>query len=51
MKETEFNSFADDNTLYDVGNTIEEAISSLQESSDRFPIIECKEILENFIWS
>ena len=47
MKEIEFNSFADDNTLYDVGNTIEDVISSLQESSGK--LFKCKEILENFI--
>ena len=35
MKETEFTSYADDNTLYDAGNTIEEVISSLQESSKK----------------
>ena len=32
MKETEFTSYADDNTLYNAGNTIEDVISSLQES-------------------
>ena len=31
MKETEFTSYADDNT----GNTIEDVISSLQESSEK----------------
>ena len=28
IKETEFTSYADDNTLYDAGNTIEDVISS-----------------------
>ena len=32
MKETEFTSYADDNTLHDAGSTIEDATSSLQES-------------------
>ena len=32
MKETEFTSYADDNTLHDAGSTIEDVISSLQES-------------------
>ena len=36
MKETEFTSYADDNTLYDAGNTIENVISSLQGSSQKF---------------
>ena len=35
MKETEFTSYADDNTLCDAGNTIEDLISSLQESSEK----------------
>ena len=35
MKETEFTSYADNNTLYDTGNTIEDVISSLQESSEK----------------
>ena len=35
MKETEFTSYADDNTLYDAGNSIEDIISSLQESSGK----------------
>ena len=34
MKETEFTSFADGNTLYDAGNTTEDVISSLQELSE-----------------
>ena len=34
-KETEFTSYADDNTLYDAGNSIEDIISSLQESSGK----------------
>ena len=33
IDETEFASYADDNTLYDAGNTIEDVILSLQESS------------------
>ena len=36
MKETEFTSYTDDNTLYDAGNTIENVISSLQGSSQKF---------------
>ena len=35
MKDTEFTSYADDNTLYDAGNTTEDVISSLQESSEK----------------
>ena len=35
MKETGFTSYADDNTLSDAGNTIEDVISSLQESSKK----------------
>ena len=35
MKETEFTSYADDNILYDAGNTIEDVISYLQESSEK----------------
>ena len=35
MKETEFTSNADDSTLYDAGNTIEDIISSLKESSKK----------------
>ena len=35
MKETEFTSYADDSTLYNAGNAIEDVISSLQESSEK----------------
>ena len=35
IKETEFTNYADDNTLYDAGNTIEDVILSLQESSKK----------------
>ena len=35
MKETGFTSYADDNILYDAGNTIGDLISSLQESSKK----------------
>ena len=35
MKETEFTSYVDDNTLYDTGNTIEDVVSSLQKSSEK----------------
>ena len=35
MKETEFISYADDNTLYDASNTFEDIISSLQESPEK----------------
>ena len=34
-KEAEFTSYVDDNTLYDAGNTIEDLISSLKESSEK----------------
>ena len=43
MKETEFTSYADDNTLYDADNTIEDSFSN------GFSIIKCKEIQENVI--
>ena len=35
MKETQFTSYVDDNTLDDAGNTIEVINSSLQESSEK----------------
>ena len=35
MKETEFTSHADNNTLYDAGNTIDDVMSSLPESSKK----------------
>ena len=35
IKETEFTSYADDNILYDAGNTIEDPSSYLQESSEK----------------
>ena len=35
MKETEFTSYVDDNTLYDAGNTFEDVISYLQKSSEK----------------
>ena len=35
MKDTNFTSFATDNTLYDAGNTIEDVISFWQESSKK----------------
>ena len=35
MKETQYTSYADVNTLYDAGNIIEGVISSLQESSEK----------------
>ena len=35
MKETEFTSYSDDKNLYDAGNTIEDVISSIQESSEK----------------
>ena len=34
LKETEFTSHVDDNTSYDAGNTIEDVILSLKESSE-----------------
>ena len=36
IDETEFASYADDNTLYDAGNTIEDVTLSFQESSKNF---------------
>ena len=36
MKKTEFTTYVNDNTLYDAGNTIEDVISSLEESSKKF---------------
>ena len=35
ISDTDFSSYADDNTLYDSGNNIDEVISSLQESAEK----------------
>ena len=35
ISDTDFSSYADDNTIYDSGNSIEEVISSLQESAEK----------------
>ena len=35
MKESEFTSYADGNTLYDASNNIEDVISSLLKSSEK----------------
>ena len=49
IKETEFASYADDNTLSDVGNSIEDATLSLQDYSNGFPKIKCIAIPANNI--
>ena len=35
ISNTDFSSYADDNTLYDSDNSIDEVISSLQESAEK----------------
>ena len=35
ISDTDFSSYADDNNIYDSGNSIEEVISSLQESAEK----------------
>ena len=35
ISDSDFSSFADDNNIYDSGNSIEEVISSLQESAEK----------------
>ena len=35
ISDTDFSSYADDNTIYDSGNSIGEVISSLQESAEK----------------
>ena len=35
ISDTDFSSYADDNTIYDSGNRIDEVISSLQESAEK----------------
>ena len=35
ISDTDFSSYADDNTIYDSGNSIDEVISSLQESAEK----------------
>ena len=34
ISDTDFSSYADDNTIYDSGNSVDEVISSLQESAE-----------------
>ena len=36
ISDTDFSSYADDNTIYDPGKSIDEVISSLQESAEKF---------------
>ena len=36
ISDTDFSSYADDNTIYDSGNSIDEVISSLQEPAEMF---------------
>ena len=35
INDTDFSSYADDNTIYDSGNSIDEVISSLQVSAEK----------------
>ena len=35
ISNTDFSSYADDNTIYDSGNSIDDVISSLQESAEK----------------
>ena len=35
ISDTEFSSYVDDNTIYDSGNSIDDAISSSKESSEK----------------
>ena len=35
ISDTDFSSYADDNFIYDSGNSIDEVISSLQESAEK----------------
>ena len=35
ISDTDYSSYADDNTIYDSGNSIDEVISSLQESAEK----------------
>ena len=35
INDVDFSSYADDNTIYDSGNSIDEVISSLQESAEK----------------
>ena len=35
ISDTEFSSYVDDNTIYDSGNSIDDVISSLKESSEK----------------
>ena len=53
MKETGFSRYADDNTLSDAGNIIEDVFHPYRNHpenfSNGFPIIKCKAILENVI--
>ena len=35
LKDTDFASYADDNTIYDIGDSINDVIASLQDSSEK----------------
>ena len=35
LKDTDFTSYADDNTIYDIGDSINNVIASLQDSSEK----------------
>ena len=54
ISDTDFSSYADDNNIYDSGNSIEEVISSLQESAEKlfqwFSHNKWKEMQINAIW-
>ena len=52
MKETEFTSNANNNTSYDADNTIEDVISSLQESSKKFfKLFSDNQMKRNIAWA
>ena len=52
MKETEFTSNADNNTSYDADNTVEDGISSLQESSKKlFKLFSDNQMKGNVVWA
>ena len=53
ISDTDFSSYANDSTTYDCGNSIDDVISSLKESSEilfQLFIIKWKEIQTNAIW-
>ena len=53
ISDTDFSSYANDNTTYDCGNSTDDVISSLKESSEilfQLFIIKWKEIQTNAIW-